>query len=397
MIKRQILVTCCFIFMVFAVINSVSAEGDVLTCSTVTTNETLNDTTNDTSNETSNSTNSSGNVTVHPVKGYWMCASSVAGANVADLYNKGITDVFVLARGTTGKTYLNELQLAITKFKPAGINVHAWIVCFKDSNGNFVDPSGYYSYTKTVYVKTIRYWGKKKVAYKAWKRVKWKKIKGKWKYKWKKVTKYRYKRGWIYKKVYSNVTVKGYSQTFNNNLVNFIRTVTTSYNVDGIHLDYVRYSGVASKGHAAWQESGGQTAAVNAVTSFVSRVNTTIKSIKPNILISAAVMPEGANNAYYYGQDYGQLADYLDFFVPMTYEGNYNANDAWITSATKYIVDRAKGKPVYAGLTTYLSDTYPTIADPDLSADVQSAKLGGANGFVLFRYGAYGSTNVPAW
>jgi hypothetical protein len=380
---------------VFAVISSVSAEGDILTCSTVTNNETLNDTTNDTSNETSNSTNSSENgtnVTV-PFKAYWMLASSVAGANASDLHAKGITDIFVLVRGTTGKTYLYELQQAINKFNPVGIKVHAWIVCFKDTNGNFVDPSGYYCYTKSV-VKTIKYWGKKKIAYKSWKKVKWKKVRGKWRYKWKKVTKYRYKYGWLYKNVYNNVTVKGYDQTFNNNLINFIKT-TATYNVDGIHLDYVRYSGVASKNHAAWQEPGGETAAVNAVTSFVSRVNSTIKTINPDILLSAAVMPECANNAYYYGQDYGRLADYVDFFVPMIYEGNYNANNAWITSVTEYIVAHAKGKPVYAGLTTYLSDTYPTIEDPDLSADVQSAKLGGAEGFVLFRYGTVGYADVP--
>ena len=77
------------------------------------------------------------------MKAYWMWGSAVAGADVTDLSNKGITDLFVLTRGTTGKSYLNELQLAISKFQPAGIKVHAWIVCFKDSNGNFVDPSGY--------------------------------------------------------------------------------------------------------------------------------------------------------------------------------------------------------------------------------------------------------------
>ena len=97
-------------------------------------------------------------------------------------------------------------------------------------------------------------------------------------------------------------------------------------------------------------------------------------------------MPEGANNAYNYGQNYTQLADYLDFFVSMTYEGNYNANDAWITSATKYIVDHAKGKPVYSGLTTYWSDTNTRVLSND-ELDAEAAKLGGADGFVLFRYG----------
>ena len=53
-------------------------------------------------------------------------------------------------------------------------------------------------------------------------------------------------------------------------------------------------------------------------------------------------MPEGYSNTYYYGQDYGRLADYLDFLVPMTYPGNYNVNNAWIAKEIKYIVSRAK-------------------------------------------------------
>jgi len=335
--------------------------------------------------------------TVVPLmKAYWMWGSAVAGADVTDLSNKGITDLFVLTRGTTGKSYLNELQLAISKFQPAGIKVHAWIVCFKDSNGNFVDPSGYYSYTKKVYVKTIKYWGKKKVAYKVWKKVKWKKIGKRWKYKWIKVIRYRWRKGWIYQPVYSYVTEKGYSQNFNNYLVDYIKAITINYKVDGIHLDYVRYSGVASKNHAAYQEPGGEVAAINAVTGFVSRVNAAIKSIEPGILLSAAVMPECSTNAKYYGQDYTKLADYLDFFVPMAYEGNYNANDAWITSVTSYIVAQAKGKPVYSGLTTYWSDSDTRVlSNEELDADAQAAESGGADGFVLFRYGI--GAYVPDW
>lgn len=330
--------------------------------------------------------------TVAPMKAYWMWASDVADANAADLrYNKGITDLFVLTRGVTGKTYLNELAAAVAKFHSVGINVHAWIVCFKDSSGNFVDPSGYY--TKSVYVKTIKYWGWKKKAYKVKKKVRWKKVNGKWKYKYRIVIKYKWRKGWIYKAVYK--TVSGYDGTFNNNLINFIRIVAT-YNVDGIHLDYVRYSGVASKGHAAWQEPGGQAAAVNAVTNFVSVVRSNIKSVNPDILLSAALMPETYNNANFYGQDYGRLSSYLDFFVPMTYEGNYNAGDSWITNTVAYIVARANGKPVYSGLTTYYSDSNTrTLTNEELHNNAQAASDGGADGIVLFRYGI--GSYVPNW
>ncbi|MGZ7159780.1 MAG: putative glycoside hydrolase, partial [Methanobacterium sp.] len=175
---------------------------------------------------------------------------------------------------------------------------------------------------------------------------------------------------------------------FKEGLLSIIDNIARNYAVSGIHLDYVRYSGVASRGNAAWQAPGGTASAVGVITEFVQSVRNLVKAINPKIALSAAVMPEGANNPDLYGQDYSRLADYLDFFVPMTYEGNYNANNAWITSSTRYIVDRAKGKPVYAGLTTYWSDTNPwIISSADLDADVQSARNGGASGYVLFRYG----------
>jgi hypothetical protein len=176
-----------------------------------------------------------------------------------------------------------------------------------------------------------------------------------------------------------------------------INNIARNYAINGIHLDYVRYSGVESNGHAAWQQPGGVPSAVGVITEFVQSVYSLVKGINPKIAVSAAVMPEGDQNAYRYGQDYGRLADYLDFFTPMTYEGNFGADNAWLTRATRYIVDRAKGKPVYAGLTTYWSDSHPWALSPsELDADVSSVKAGGAAGYVLFRYGD-GTSYIPPW
>jgi len=379
------LVACFFIFTVITLSSCVYAEDDISTCSTVTTDINVDDTpTSGTSGcSTATSTGTVSKAASGPVKGYYMRYDDVAGASKDDLLAKGITDVYILTRGSDGKTHNAELLAAISKFSP-DIRVHAWIVCFKTSSG-FVDPSGYYSYTKKVYVKTIKTWGKKKVAYRVWKKVKWKKVNGKWKYKWKKVTKYRWKKCWIYTPVYQYITVKGYDSTYNNNLLSYIQSTSNYANLYGIHLDYIRYSGVTSLNHAAWQEPGGETAAVNAVTSFVQKVRS---GMKTSAVLSAALMPEGATNAHTYGQDYSRLADYLDFLVPMTYEGNYNANNDWITSATNYIVTLAKGKPVYPVLTTYWSDSNTRVlTSAELDADAQAAKDGGASGFILFRYG----------
>lgn len=80
----------------------------------------------------------------------------------------------------------------------------------------------------------------------------------------------------------------------------------------------------------------------------------------------------------------------------MTYEENYNTNKTWITQMTSNIVNLTNGKPVYSGIMTYDGDDNANAVNSDLSADVQSAKDGGASGYVLFRYGI-GPTVVPSW
>jgi hypothetical protein len=361
-------------------------------------NDTSNSTLNSSSNTTSTNMSKVTKQSTSSMKGYWMFSSSAAKLNsnsAAALKKNGITDVFVCTRDTSGKYHYSELNNAISQLSKYGIKVHAWIVCFK-YGGSFVNPSGYYSKKVRVYVKTTKYWGikskykvKKKIRYKSWYiyRGKWH---YKWKYTWKYVTKYR--KGWIYKPVYKYVTKTGYDTSYNEKLIAAIKNINDNYAVCGIHLDYVRYSGVAKYGNAAYQQHGGVNAAVNAVTGFVKSVRSVVTKE-----LSAAVMPEGTKNAYYYGQDYGRLADYLDFLVPMTYQGNYNANNAWITDKIKYIVSNVKGKPVYAGLTTYCSDSnLKSLSLNALQQDINSANVGGASGFVLFRYG-FGCSYVPTW
>ncbi|MGB9979865.1 hypothetical protein [Methanobacterium sp.] len=399
-IKRFMLLTVLIFSIALIGLGTVNATG------LVTTNDTSNTTLNSSSHTISTNLSKVTKQSTPVMKGYWMFSSSAAKLNSkssANLKKKGITDVFVCTRDVNGKYHYSELRNAITQLKKYGIKVHAWVVCF-NYKGKFIDPKGYYTKKVPVYVKTTKYWGKKKVAYKV-KSKKWYKHWYKhwyrscgkwrytwrytWKYTWRYVTKYKYKNGWIYKPVYKYVTKKYYT-TYYKKLLAGIKYINNNYAVAGIHLDYVRYSGCAEKNHAAYQQPGGVDGGVNAVTNFVKRVRSIVTK-----QLSAAVMPEGVNNSYYYGQNYGKLADYLNFFVPMTYQGNYGATNAWITNKIKYIVSQAKGKPVYAGLTTYGSDgNVKALSLNALQKDVESARVGGAAGFVLFRYG-YGCSSVP--
>ena len=296
-------------------LNEVQAVNNTnINQSTSTTVNSVNSTNNlnNSSNSTvkiQNATQAAGDEIYNNVHGLWLSVDDVNIVNVDELKNSGITDVFVKANRISDPLYPSVLTSIINKLKGTGIRVHAWITCFVDQNGNWIDPK--------------------------------------------------------------NVTNQ-------NNILKTITDITKNYNINGIFLDYVRYPGTAYK----------TAGATNTITSFVAKVYSTVKSIKPKVAVSAALMPEGAVNSYYYGQDYSQLSKYLDFLVPMVYSGNYNENSSWITSTTKYIVANSNGKPVIAGLQTYQSDKNLTVIPAsEIRTNINSAIKGGASGYALFRYG----------
>ena len=258
------------------------------------------------------------------VRGIWLKAEDVSILNLDEIKGAGITDIFVKSNMFTVPTYQNVLTALLDKLKNTNIRVHAWITCFKDADGNWINPQGKYTYT------------------------------------------------------YNGEVFTGYNTSKIDALITSIVNIARNYDIDGIHLDYVRYPGTAYK-------NSGST---ETITAFVKNVRDAVKQIKPKMAISAALMPEGADNAYYYGQDYTKLAPYLDFIVPMIYKGNYRKDTVWIGSTTKWIVDHTGGKPVIAGLQTYESDSNITAIPADeLNSDINSALNSGASGYVLFRYG----------
>ncbi len=320
-----------------------------------------------------NSTDAAGDELYKNVRGIWLKAEDVDKLNINEIKKAGITDIFIKSNILSAPSYKSVLTALLKKIKGTNFRIHAWITCFKDANDNWIDPQGKYSYTVKVPDKKIKY----KVWYKSWY-----KYNGKWKYKWK----YYY----AYKYTYKYQTKYGYNTSKINSLISSISDIVKNYDIDGINLDYVRYPGNAYK-------SSGSTAAV---TSFVQKVYDAVKSIKPKVAVSADLMPEGKMNAYYYGQNYTQLAKYLDFMVPMIYKGNYGYNSStgtnsngksgadWIGSTVKYIVSQANGTPVIAGLQTYRSDkNVKAIPASELQSDIKAAGDNGASGYALFRYG----------
>ncbi len=148
--------------------------------------------------------------------------------------------------------------------------------------------------------------------------------------------------------------------------------------VGGVHFDYLRCPGNAYK----------HPNSVDAINYFVSQAASRVKSINPNCILSAAVMPEPNMMIYYYAQDIPTISKYLDVLIPMIYKGNYGKNTDWIRQTTQQFVSMSNGAQVWTGLQTYRSDSDITkLSYDELFADAQAALDGGARGVDMFRWG----------
>ena len=148
--------------------------------------------------------------------------------------------------------------------------------------------------------------------------------------------------------------------------------------VSGIHMDYLRYPGTAYK----------YANGTKAVSYFTEQVCKELHAINPNLIVSAAIMPEPSSDVYYYGQDIPTMTKYLDVIVPIVYKGNYNKGTSWIQKTTATFVKQSNGAQVWTGLQAYKSDSNPTkLSASELKNDAIAAANGGATGVIMFRWG----------
>ena len=163
-----------------------------------------------------------------------------------------------------------------------------------------------------------------------------------------------------------------------NNIINKAKRYASFKEVDGIQFDYVRYAGNAYK-----YKNG--AAAINY---FIKTACKSLREIRPDIIISATLMPEPRGMKQYYGQDISTMSRYLDVIMPMVYKGNYHASSKWIKKTTKTFVKKTSNAQVWAGLQSYKSDwNIKKLSYKALLKDAKAAKKGGASGIVLFRWG----------
>lgn len=177
------------------------------------------------------------------------------------------------------------------------------------------------------------------------------------------------------------------NQAYFNSVISRAKSYVAINGVVGIHLDYLRYPGSDTNKASLFSYGNGKTGA-DAITEFVRQLSVAVKAINKNIVLSAALMPEKSAGISYYGQDAAKLGQYLDILVPMLYEGNYNKDNAWIESTTKWYKENSGGAQVWGGLYGYRSDSDLTrLSVAELTADCKSVLNGGGDGIAIFRWG----------
>ncbi|HET9468926.1 MAG TPA: family 10 glycosylhydrolase [Vicinamibacterales bacterium] len=191
-----------------------------------------------------------------------------------------------------------------------------------------------------------------------------------------------------------------------------IGDIVSRYDVDGIHLDYIRFpndefdysadaldefradvttrmTGSERREYASrargrplfytemfpqrWQEFRRAR-----VTTLLTRIRSTVKARRPRAVLSAAVFPDANDAANRRFQNWGGWleAGLLDAICPMT----YTTDPATFRSQIANVEQLAGRRPVWAGIGAYQLPATATIEN------IRVARQLGAEGIVLFSY-----------
>lgn len=164
-----------------------------------------------------------------------------------------------------------------------------------------------------------------------------------------------------------------------NNITQYLKTYQP--HIQGIHLDYIRYQ------KDAYNTPGGYENAANNITDFIKQTRTTIKKQNPTIILSGALMIDEVNNnkedGYYYGQDYSEMAKYLDVIVPMIYTDSPEFIKHTLVNISQDVT--GTGVQIWPAIATYSVENNTFLDYTHLDNSIQASLVGGSQGYVLFR------------
>ena len=197
-------------------------------------------------------------------------------------------------------------------------------------------------------------------------------------------------------------------------LVEFLSDLLRRYNVDGINLDYIRYSagshdtGYTDFARKAFQNHSGVDPVdidpqedpelwlkwvewrEDRVTDMVRRLSQTINRQKPEVLLSAAVFPEyykrrGESTIYQNWKEW-VAKGYLDTLIPMAYGPSLES----IKSTIIEMQDKTDNKiPVVPALaiSKQKADAYGGANHPPIRDQINLTRSLGLKGHTIFCYG----------
>ncbi len=176
--------------------------------------------------------------------------------------------------------------------------------------------------------------------------------------------------------------------------------IVSNYEVDGLHLDYVRYKG-PEMGYSSiavsefWVRTGLEPDPNDEawrawrrdnITEFVNRVQREAREINPEIVISAAVFSDRAGNAFDgVCQDWGRWLEegLIDLVAPMS----YSLNEGTIGRQTVDAVLHSGDSLVYTGIALRdFSDDGESLDPSVVLSHIEAVRAAGADGVAVFSY-----------
>lgn len=197
-------------------------------------------------------------------------------------------------------------------------------------------------------------------------------------------------------------------------ITSVITELVTNYNIDGVHLDYVRFPNEdfdysraalqqfklairpqlpdADRRRADAQEridplaypdlfpDRWLTFRQSRLTGLVARIRTAVEAVRPDVDLSAAVVPDPASAANSRFQDWRSWLDQglINVVCPMAYTTDLAAFERYLVDARGF----ANAHPVWAGIGAYQLTANATLQQ------IEAARRQKAAGVILFSYDA---------
>lgn len=203
----------------------------------------------------------------------------------------------------------------------------------------------------------------------------------------------------------------------NKYLLAVFREVVATYDIDGLHLDYIRYKDsqygknvtaideyakskgenpnlfLSMKARGSLKEDSQFTAKVTrwgdykrqAITDLVKKTDKMIEEVRPDCILSAAVKPNlyEARDRFYQEWDVWLAAGYLDWAIPMNYSASLRVFAKNIDIIYDNLPEKYRQK-IIMGIATYNQKA------PDAADKIKYTKITRFPGVALFSYNVLG-------